>query len=382
VRSRIQETTAKLNGLKSEKVQLELSKNQLRIAINVQQQQNQAQESEKIAKVNQAKQDLAARKGSHDSQKLEKQALFNQVQQQIDVAKNEQESAQKRLAIDSKQVERFNGLVADGAVSSMQLDQLRKEEQESKRLYGKAQTDVSQAKLRLTEEANRYQASINKLESDIKQAELRLQEEDSSYQSLLKNGRLAILKNEQQFKDLQAQITANQSEINQINIQLQSLTQQLEQRVVKSPVNGMVFEFPVQKPGAVLQPGQRVAQIAPQDTDLVLNAQIPSSDSGFVKEGMPVKIKFDAYPFQEHGIVSGKVSKISPSSKVSKTPQGEIDTFDLEITLKQPYIQSGNKRIPIKAGQTANAEVVVRQRRVIDFVIEPFQKLQKGGLEK
>ncbi|PAX55879.1 HlyD family efflux transporter periplasmic adaptor subunit [Brunnivagina elsteri] len=381
LRSHIQEARAKLIGLKNQRGQLEILKNQLQVTINVQQQQNQSQELEKLAKVSQAKQDLEARKNSYNLEKLEKQALLTQVQQQIGVSQTDEQSAQSRLGIDTKQVERFNSLVADGAVSLMQIDQLRKEEQESKRLYAKAQTDVKQAHLRLTEAANRYQANMNKLESDIKQANLRLQEEENSYQSLVKNGKLAILKNEQQLKDLQAQLTANQSEIAQTTSQIQSLMLQIQQRVVTSPIDGVIFELPVSKSGAVLQPGQRVAQIAPKDVGFVLNAQMPSQDSGFLKVGMPVKIKFDAYPFQEHGIIPGKVTRISPNSKTNKTPQGEIDTFDLEITLEQQYIQNGDKPIPIRAGQTANAEVIVRQRRVIDFAIEPFQKLRKGGLE-
>jgi hemolysin D len=381
LRSHIQEARAKLIGLKNQRGQLEILKNQLQVTINIQQQQNQSQELEKLAKVSQARQDFEARKNSYNVEKLEKQASLTQVEQQIGVSQNDEQSAQSRLQIDTKQVERFNSLVADGAVSLKQVDELRKEEQESKRLYAKSKTDVKRAYLRLTEEANRYQASINKLDSDIKQANLRLQEEENSYQSLLKNGKLTILKNEQQLKDLQTQLTTNQSEIAQTTSQIQSLMLQLQQKVVISPTDGVIFEFPVSKSGAVLQPGQRVAQIAPKGVDFILNAQMPSQDSGFLKVGMPVKIKFDAYPFQEHGIIPGKVTKISPNSKINKTPQGEIDTFDLEITLEQQYIQNGDKPIPITAGQTANAEVIVRQRRVIDFAIEPFQKLQKGGLE-
>jgi HlyD family secretion protein len=53
----------------------------------------------------------------------------------------------------------------------------------------------------------------------------------------------------------------------------------------------------------------------------------------------------------------------------------------LEIALNQNFIQSQNKRVLLTPGQTALAEVIVRQRRVIDFILDPFKKLQKGGLE-
>ncbi|NJL80846.1 MAG: hypothetical protein HC836_21060 [Richelia sp. RM2_1_2] len=83
----------------------------------------------------------------------------------------------------------------------------------------------------------------------------------------------------------------------------------------------------------------------------------------------------------ETGSARGKLRWISPDSKVVENGQGKVEVFELEITLSQAYIPSGKKRITLTPGQTATAEVIVRQRRVIDFVLDPFKKLQKGGLE-
>ncbi|WP_375505387.1 HlyD family efflux transporter periplasmic adaptor subunit [uncultured Nostoc sp.] len=381
LQTELQEVQSKLQGLQNRRSQLELLKNQLLISTSLLEQQNKSQELEKMAQVNQAQQNLDAKLSSYNLQKLEKQALVKQAQQQIYTTHNDQQSAKSRLSIDSRQVQRFSKLVQDGAVSATQVDELKKEEQESKRLYSKAISDIKQAQLQLAGELNRYQVTINTLESDIKQAKLRLQEEQSSYKSLMQAGKLAVMKNQEQLKDLQTQITAVQSEVAQTKSQIISIRVQIEQRVVRSLINGVIFELPTTKPGAVVQLGQRIAQIAPKNADFVLRANMPNQDSGFLKVGMPVKVKFDAYPFQEYGIVQGKVTWISPDSKITQTPQGNIENYELEITLDQQYVENGNKRIPLGAGQTANAEVIIRQRRVIDFVLDPFKKLQKGGLE-
>jgi hemolysin D len=381
LQTQLQQTEAKLSGLLNQRVQLYVLKNQLQLTLSTQEQQNQSQVLEKLSQVNQAKQNLDAKQSIYNLQKLEKQALVNQAEQQINTSENDQKSAENRLKIDSRQVQRFSQLLKDGAVSATQIDQLTKEKQESNRLYEKAKSDVKQAKLRLTEEKSRYQGTMSQLQADIEQAKLQLQEEQNSYQSLLQTGKLAILKNQQQLKDLESQITGLKSQILQTRSELTSLKIQLQQRIVRSPVDGVIFEFPISKPGAVVQPGQRIAQIAPKNVGFVLKANMPSQDSGFLKVGMPVKIKFDAYPFQEYGIVQGKVNWVSPDSKVQQTPQGNIETYELEISLEKQYIQNGNKRIALTAGQTANAEVIIRQRRVIDLVLDPFRKLQKGSLE-
>ncbi|MBD2724746.1 HlyD family efflux transporter periplasmic adaptor subunit [Nostoc sp. FACHB-892] len=381
LQTELQQFQSKLEGLQNRQSQLELLKNQLLMSTSLLEQQNKSQELEKMAQVNQAEQNLDAKLSSYNLQKLEKQALVKQAEQQIDTTRDDQRSAKTRLSIDSRQIARFSKLVQDGAVSATQIDQLKKEEQESKRLYSRAISDIKQAKLRLAEELNRYQVTIKMLESDIKQARLRLQEEQSSYKSVLQAGQLAVMKNQEQLKDLQTQITAVQSEMAQTRSQIISIRVQIQQRLVRSPINGVIFELPTTKPGAVVQLGQRIAQIAPKNADFVLRASMPNQDSGFLKLGMPVKVKFDAYPFQEYGIVPGKVTWISPDSKITETPQGNIENYELEIILEQQYVENGNKRIPLGAGQTANAEVIIRQRRVIDFVLDPFKKLQKGGLE-
>ncbi|MEO1375527.1 MAG: HlyD family efflux transporter periplasmic adaptor subunit [Cyanobacteria bacterium J06635_10] len=380
LQTELQQVQAKLSGLQNQKAQLNVLKSQLLSTINVQEQQNQSQAQEKMAQIEQAKQNLDAKQSLYQLQKLEKQALLNQVKQQIKTTRNEQKFAQSRLSIDNKQVERFSRLVKDGAVSANEIDRIRKQQQESKRLYERNLSDITQAELRLAEENSRYQATMNQLRADIEQAKLRLKEQQNSYKTLLQTSKLAILRTKEQFKDTQNQITATESQIAQTLSQIKSLKLQLQHRVVRSPMDGIIFEFPVSKPGEVVQPGQRIAQIAPKNTGVVLKASMPIQDSGFLKVGMPVKVKFDAYPYQEYGIVEGEVAWVSPDSKTQQTPQGNSDSFELEISLDQQYVDNGEKRVSLMPGQTADAEVIIRQRRIIDFVLDPFKKLQKDRL--
>ncbi|MEO1372796.1 MAG: HlyD family efflux transporter periplasmic adaptor subunit [Cyanobacteria bacterium J06635_10] len=381
VKTELERTKEKLAGLENQVSQLELLKNQVQLTLNAQEQQNQSQALEKQAQVNQAQQNLNAKQSTYNLQKLERQSLVSQAKQQIATFLNERQSAQVRLYIDKNQVERFSKLLKDGAVSISQIDSLKKDRQESKRVYQRAESDIKQARLRLAEEENRYHTTISQLESDIQQAKLRLAEQQSSYQSVVNAGRLALLKTQEQLKDLQRQINSTKSQIAQTKNEIASLQIQMRQRIVRSPIDGTVFELPVSKPGEVLQPGQRIARIAPQDGGFILKAHMPVRETGFLKEGMPVKVKFDAYPFQEYGILPGEVTWISPDSKVEATTPGALETYELRIALEKPFLENGDRRIPLTAGQTANAEVIIRRRRAIDFLLDPFKKLQKGGLD-
>jgi hemolysin D len=431
LRTDFQQAQNKLEGQQNRLAQLQLLKNQIMLAISVQDRQNQAQQSEKIAQVNQAQQDLNSKqtaynlqteekqsaveqaqqnldalKKAYNSQTEEKLAALGQVQQTLSQSKNAVEFAKIRVKSDQIKVERYKQALEEGIISKDRFSEVEQAGQESRRLLSSAQSDISQAELRLKEQQNhyqnfihqaqsdisqaqlrlkeqqsRYQNFIHQAQSDISQAQLRLKEQQSAYQSLIQTGKLAMLKTQEQLKDLQTQITTQQAEIAQTKTQIQSLKFQLEQRALRAPVSGTIFQLPIQKAGAVVQPSQMVAEIAPQGTPLVLKAQMATSESGLLREGMSVKIKFDAYPFQDYGIVEGRLSKIAPSSKVTETSQGQIATYDLVISLNKTCISFANQCIALTPGQTATAEVIVRQRRIVDFLFDPFKQLQQGGFK-
>ena len=83
----------------------------------------------------------------------------------------------------------------------------------------------------------------------------------------------------------------------------------------------------------------------------------------------------------DYGVVEGKLIRKSPTSTVTDTAQGQIATFDLEIELAKNCLYVENKCEALKPGDTVTAEVIVRKRKAIDFILDPFKKLQKGGLE-
>jgi hemolysin D len=381
LKTQLQEIKAKLEGYINQRQQIELIKNQLKLSLGVQEQQNQSQQQEKIAQINQVKQNLDTKISTFNIQRLEKQSLVDQAKQTFKSTNITQQLASRRYEQDFKEINRYLPLVKQGAIPSIKVTELEKIATASEQSLKQAVADSKQAELRIQEEESRYQGIMSQAQADIDQAKLRVQEEESGLKSITKAGELLLLKTQEQFKELETQIINIQSQIEQTQKQAEAINLQMRQRVVRSPINGTIYQLPISKPGSVLQPGQMIAQIAPSDVAFILKAQIPTQESGFLKQGMSVKVKFDSYPFQEYGIVQGTVDKISPDTKKLQTPQGQVETYELDIALPQPYIKSGNKTISLKPGETATAEVIIRQQRIIDYLLEPFKKLQKDGLK-
>lgn len=369
-----------LEGQENRLYQLELLKQQLLLVVNTQELENQGQKLEKQSQVAQARQQLQFLQNAYDLQKQEKLAQVNQAKQNVVYGQTAYNSAEAIYRKAKKEIERYRNALRQGIISEVQVVEQENLLADRQQRYEQAKSDMQQAKLRLAEQESSYSKVLRQAKSDIEQAQLQLQEQQKSYQTMNHTGKLAVLRSKEQLKNLETEITTLTVEISQTQSQIASSEYQLEQHIFKAPVSGTIFNLPINKSGEVVQPGDEIAEIAMEDSPLIVRAQMATTESGSLTPGMSVKLKLDAYPFQDFGIVRAELVKISPTSKLTDTPQGQVANYDLEIKLERDCLPTANQCIPFRPGDTATAEVIVRQRRVIDFILDPFKKLQKGGL--
>lgn len=381
VKAELRQVKDKLEGQLNRLSQFNLLKNQLIVVLATQRQQNQAQELEKQAKIDQARQNLNSATNSYDLKKEEKLAQVNQARHILQHSQTANKLVENSLESTQREVERYRKLLQQRVIPEVKFVEKQDIFQEKQKLYEQTKSDIEQAKLRLAEQQSSYESTLQQSETDIELAKLQLKEQERSYQTLAHSGKLSILKTEEQLKNLETEITALKAESAQSQSQIQALEFQIEQRVSKASEDGTVFQLPIQKAGSVVQQGTMVAEIAPLSSPLIIRAQMATTESGSLRTGLPVKLKFDAYPFQDYGVVEGTLIEISPTTLEVDTPNGKLAAYNLEIALKQHCIPTPNKCIALRPGDTATAEVIVRQRRIIDFLLDPFKQLQQGGVE-
>jgi hemolysin D len=383
LRTELQQAQAKLSGQISQLSQSQLIKAQLLSSIALQAQQNQAQRAEKQAQVAQENQKLVSTQISAPLQDAEKLTDVEKAEATLDEAHRTLIVMEARHKNNLAEVKRYRTLQKAGVIPEVKVVEVEQQANESQNTLIRAEGAVRDAKKLLQGQRKTYEKLQQQLQAEQTQSELRLQEQKGSQKSLEQGGELALSKSQQQLEELQSQLSTLKSEIKQTQKQVQSISLQIEQRVVRSPENGIIFQLPLKKSQAFVQAGQLIAHIAPQGLPLILKAQVSSQQIGQMKTGMPVKMKFDAYPFQDYGVVPGRLRWISPDSKTVDLGQGQgqVEVFELEVDLKQHYIKSAEKRINLTPGQTATVETIIRQRRIIDFILDPFRQLQKGGLK-
>jgi HlyD family secretion protein len=136
-----------------------------------------------------------------------------------------------------------------------------------------------------------------------------------------------------------------------------------------------VTEVTSTQPGDKVHANAPLGGIAPSNARAVLQVEIAEQDRAFLREGLPVKLKFSAFPYQRYGLVNGTLEYISPATKVS--PQTKQPVYEARVTLERDHYLVADQKYPLRYGMTATAEVVVRERRLIDLALDPFRQI--GG---
>ncbi|MEO7726301.1 MAG: HlyD family type I secretion periplasmic adaptor subunit, partial [Burkholderiales bacterium] len=75
-----------------------------------------------------------------------------------------------------------------------------------------------------------------------------------------------------------------------------------------SPMDATVLEINKRSVGTVAKEAEPIMTLVPYGVPLEADIQIPADEIGFVRKGDPVRIKIDAFPFQKHGTLDGKLS--------------------------------------------------------------------------
>jgi HlyD family secretion protein len=301
--------------------------------------------------------------------------LANAAQSALEKLQQQVEAAQER-------VNRLTPLATTGAISQEYVYQAQKELSEAQQRVIQAQLqdinnaneNIFQANRSLQDIETRITENQGNLASAIKEVE-RLQAEQTQKQA---QGEKLQLEATQKIKQLELEIAQLNGQIADSQNLLVSAQAKLTYNYLKAPIDGIISAFDVQNTGEVIQPGKTVAEIAPEKAPLVLSAIVPNREAGFIKKDMPVKVKLDAYPYQDYGIINGKVTSISADAKRDEK-LGEV--YRVEVKLDRNYVVDRQRQIVFKAGQTASADIIIRHRRIADVLLEPLEKMQKDGLK-
>jgi len=278
-----------------------------------------------------------------DSHKLEYNAkdrsLFKQIQQRKQEYKEAQariRSLKKSLEFVSEEIGMTAPMVREGVKSKVDFLKLKRE--------------------------------ANGIENDIESAELSLPRLRFAIEEYIdKREEAAQLFINNAKKELN-EVTA---EISRLKTQQIAFSDQVDRRMVKSPVDGIVQKLFVHTVGGVIKPGADLVEIVPTDKRLYLEIKIKPSDIAFIRLGAEAKVKISAYDYAIHGGLIGKVVNISPDTITDKK---ENTFYLIHVETDKNHLGSVENPLKITPGMTANVDIITGKKTVMQYILKPILK--------
>lgn len=240
---------------------------------------------------------------------------------------------------------------------------------------------------------NKRQGALNDEIAALNKTRNLIKEELEMNVPLLKTGdvsRADILKLQRQVADIEGQITNRrnrylqecQTDLGKAQEDLAGVLQivaqrkeQLDYTELRSPMDGIVRNVRLTTLGGVAKPGEEIMQIVPIDDNLIIEAKVKPADIAFIKPGLPVTVKLDAYDYSIYGTLKGEVTYISADTLSEDIRGNEQPYYRVQVkTSIRNLVDKNKERIDIQPGMTAVVEIKTGKKTVLSYLTKPITK--------
>ncbi|QYG06804.1 HlyD family secretion protein [Janthinobacterium sp. PAMC25594] len=207
--------------------------------------------------------------------------------------------------------------------------------------------------------------------------------------SALERERMILLRNIEEKND--ELVVAKENNIaeasvlsRQLSLNIQELGESEVRRmqIVTAPVAGIATAI-IANVGQTTNGNSLMASIVPKNSKLEARLYAPSSAIGFIKSGMIVRLRYEAYPFQRFGQAIGKVISVSRAPSVTselkeiqrENSQALISNYEIIVELEKQSILVDGHNVPLPPGMTLQADILAETRKLYQWMFVPFAEL-------
>jgi len=183
------------------------------------------------------------------------------------------------------------------------------------------------------------------------------------------------------FQSTQAEYNETEEEFERVSQLLIQRKKQLEGTTLTAPVKGIVKSIRLTTVGGVIRPGEDVLEIVPLEDDLLIEAKVAPQDIGFLKVGLDVSVKIEAYDYTIYGDLDGVLSYISADTLEENTQRGDVPFYRVHIrTQGRKFSGRPDADLQILPGMTATVEVKTGKNTVLSYLIKPIVKTLRESM--
>lgn len=288
--------------------------------------------------------------------------LFNSRRQQLldEVAGLEEQLTQRRqelrefaskqnqfrnsLDLLRQEIRMSEPLVAEGAISPVEVLRLKRAEVESR---GQLQATT---------------LAMPRAESAIKEVERKIDETRGRFRS-----------------DALTQLNEARTDLSKIQSTGKALEDRVNRTLVTSPVRGIVKQLLVNTIGGVIQPGSDLVEIVPLGENLLVEARIRPQDIAFLHPGQEAMVKFTAYDYTIYGGLKAELEQIGADTV---TDDDGNSFYVIKLRTNKSHLGSEGHPLLIIPGMVASVDIITGKKSVLSYLLKPIIRARAEALRE
>lgn len=183
-------------------------------------------------------------------------------------------------------------------------------------------------------------------------------------------------------EEVSDQLRAIEIQLNESEPRLASLRDQIERSRIRSPSTGQVVGLAVFTEGGVIQAGQLLMEIVPDEASQVIVARLNPADIDNVRVGMETEVKFPGLRERDPPIIHGRVTRLSADTFTDEATG--VSHYRVEISVPPAEMERlGASAREIRPGFPVEVVVLLRKRTALSYLTEPLTRnLWRSGTEQ
>lgn len=149
-----------------------------------------------------------------------------------------------------------------------------------------------------------------------------------------------------------------------------------ERNIFTARIPGRVEYLGFWRENAFVQAGQEVFSILPEKNDAMGEIYMPASGAGKVEPGQEVNIKLFDFPYNEYGLIKGRVKSISEITNKVSTDKGTVETYLVTVCLPAGTTTNYGKYLTLNFEAKGTADIITRQKRLIERLFDNLKAKQ------
>ncbi len=272
------------------------------------------------------------------------QEQLTQRRQEVREYASKQGQFRNSLELLRQEIRMSEPLVAEGAVSPVEVLRLKRAEVEAR------------GQLEATGLA------IPRAEAAIKEVERKIDETRGRFRS-----------------EALTQLNEARTDLSKIESTGKALEDRVNRTLVTSPVRGIVKQLLVNTIGGVIQPGSDMIEIVPIDDTLLVEARIRPQDIAFLHPGQEAVVKFTAYDYTIYGGLKAKLEQIGADTVTDE----EGNSFYLiKLRTEKSHLGSDERPLLIIPGMVTSVDIITGKKSVLSYLLKPIIRARAEALRE